>query len=336
MPPEGKDAGRSWVRTAVSTAIGVALLVTLIRHTGLDELEDYFDELRWRSPLVLVPYVCITIVDAIAWRWALAAEVRRRVRLSTLMLARVAGEAINSVTPTATLGGEPVKAHLLRAHGVSASHGLASIVVAKTALTVAQSLFTALGFVALLAMLGHGALATGGFVVLMVVLVAFTRLLLHVQRRNPAAATVRAVARFLPRARLVDRLEHAARALDERLDEFHRTEPEAFAMATFYNFLGWLIGVAEVQLIVTLVDRPIPWLEAFVIEAVSQPIRAVAILIPGGLGAQEWGGATFCQFLGMPEPVAVTLWLLKRARETFFDVVGLLYLGWRTSITRDA
>jgi hypothetical protein len=33
----------------------------------------------------------------------------------------------------------------------------------------------------------------------------------------------------------------------------------------------------------------------------------------------------------MPEAEALTLWLLKRAREVFFDAIGLLYLARRTA-----
>ncbi len=167
-------------------------------------------------------------------------------------------------------------------------------------------------------------------------LAGFTYLLLHVQQRNPAAAVVRTLARFLPRARFVARLRAGASALDERLVDFYRGEQRAFVRSTLLNLVGWIFGVVEVQLIVSLADHPIPWLEAFVIEAVAQPIRAVSIVIPGGLGAQEWGGTAFCEYLGMPNDVAVTLWILKRARETLFDLIGLLYLGWRTSIQRDA
>jgi putative membrane protein len=320
----------------VSFAIGAGLLVMLLWHTGLDELGQYFDQIEWQSPLILIPYVAVTMVDAVAWRWSLSGSVRARVPFVTLFFARMAGEAVNSVTPTATLGGEPVKAHLLRAHDVPLSDGLASIVVAKTALTIAQSLFTALGFVALLVVLDYAAVAALGFVLMMAALFGFTYALMHLQQRNPAGAVVRTLARFLPRARLVERLQAGAAAIDERLADFYRGERGAFVRAIAWNFLGWVIGICEVQLIVTLIGHPVSWTEAFVIEAVAQPIRAVAIVVPGGLGVQEWGGAAFCQWLGMPEPIAVTLWLLKRARETFFDVVGLLYLGWRTSIRRDA
>jgi putative membrane protein len=326
----------SALRTGLSIGIGVALLGLLLWHAGLDELHDEFDRLHWRAVLVLLPYVIVSIFDARSWRWALPSAVRAKPPFQTLVLARIAGEAVNSVTPTATLGGEPVKAHLLRASGVPTPDGMASIVVAKTTLTIAQGLFTAMGFVALLLVLERWWLAAGATILLLGCLVGFASLLVAFQRRNPATALWRALSRLVPSVRFVQRLEEGARAIDVRLTAFHRDEPRAFARATAWNFCGWLFGVVEVYLMCALIGHPVAWSHAFVIEAVAQPIRAVAIVIPGGLGAQEWGGAAFCQFLGMPEPAAVTLWLLKRGRETVFDAIGLLYLGWRTAVRKDA
>lgn len=330
MPAEAGRANRSPLRTALAVGVGVALLVVLLVHTGFDELHDQFEKLRWTAPLVLIPYAVIALVDALGWRYTLPASGRASVPFRVLVFSRLAGEAVNSVTPTATLGGEPVKAHLLRAYGVSTSDGLASIVLAKTALTIAQSLFTAFGFFGLFLFLGRRDLATLWLAVLLVALAGFTYLLLRIQQRNPATALWRFLARVMPNVGFVRRLEAGARAIDDRLVAFYRGEPDAFAKASVWNLVGWLLGVVEVQLMLTLIGHPVSWLEAFVIEAVAQPIRAVAIVIPGGLGAQEWGGVAFCQFLGMPEPQAATLWLLKRGRELVFDVVGLLYLAGRT------
>jgi putative membrane protein len=331
MPAAAGPDRRSALRTALAAAVGVALLVTLLVHTGFDELHDEFDKLGWRSPLVLLPYLVVALVDALSWRQTLPPDARRRVPLGVLLLSRMAGEAVNSVTPTATLGGEPVKARLLHAYGVGTSDGLASIVVAKTALTIAQSLFTAIGIVCLFVVLGHADLAAFWLVVLLAVLAAFTWVLVRAQRRRPATTLWRWARRFLPRLRILDRLETGARAIDDRLDDFYRGEPDAFVKAAAWNFTGWLFGVVEVQLMLTLIGHPIPWMEALVIEAVAQPIRAVAIVIPGGLGVQEWGGVEFCKFLGMPLDAATTLWLLKRGREFVFDLVGLLYLARRAA-----
>jgi putative membrane protein len=330
MPGEGSPARQSRLRTALTIGVGLVLLAWLLIHVGPDELHDQFDKARWLTPLVLLPYVVISIFDAISWRLTLRPDLRRQVPFHVMVLSRMAGEAVNSVTPTATIGGEPLKANLLRAYGVPLSDGLASIVVSKTALTIAQSLFTALGFAGLLVVLRRPGLGAFWLVVLLGVLVGFTYLLLHVQQRNPATAVWRWGSRVFPRVQFLARLEAGVRAVDERLQDFYQGERWAFAGATAWNFAGWIFGVVEVQLMCTLIDHPIPWIEAFVIEAVAQPIRAVAIVVPGGLGVQEWGGVEFCQFLGMPEPVAATLWLLKRGREIVFDIVGLAYLARRS------
>jgi len=80
---------------------------------------------------------------------------------------------------------------------------------------------------------------------------------------------------------------------------------------------------------VQLIGGAVSWLDAFIIETLAQPIRAAAMIVPAGIGVQELGGVWLCTFLGMSEGDAVTLWLLKRARELCFDSVGVAYLVQR-------
>jgi putative membrane protein len=290
--------------------------------------------LGWAAPLILVPYLCINVLDTVAWRRALPPEAAARVPFLTQYLARMAGEAVNSVTPTAAVGGEPVKAHLLRAWGVPASDGVASVVIAKTALTLSQIAFILVGFGALLLRLGEGVQGAALFLVLLLASLGFGRLLVQLQRRGPLMTVWRWLHRLTPRARFVARLEEKAHSVDERLADFYRIERGTFVRATAWHFVAWMLGVVEIQIIMALIGAPLPWLDALIIEALAQPIRAVAVIIPGGLGAQEVGGVALCRSLGVPEAAAVTLWLLKRARELFFDAVGLFYLTRRTAARR--
>ena len=52
---------------------------------------------------------------------------------------------VNMTTPTAYVGGEPLKAYLLKKHHVPMVEGLASVVIAKTTMTIAEVLFILLG-----------------------------------------------------------------------------------------------------------------------------------------------------------------------------------------------
>lgn len=325
--PPHRTPPRVRLRTLVGVAVGTAILAFVLYHAGFAAVWDRLRSLGWWSPLILLPYAVVSLFDVQGWRRTLDPDARRRVPFHALYMTRLSGEAVNSVTPTAALGGEPVKAWMLRTWGVPSSAGMASVVIAKTALIASQSLFTAIGVGALLYRFDHRALAAGWLAVLGVLSVAFTLGLVWMQRRGPAAATWRWLRRVVPRAGFVVRLEHGATALDARLAEFYQGERIAFVAASLWFLAGWLTGVFEVHLMCALLGHPISWLDALVIETLAQPIRAAAIIVPGAIGTQELGGVWLCGLLGIPEPEAAALWVLKRARELVFDGVGLLYLG---------
>ena len=329
--PGSGGATRRRLMPLFAVAVGLAILGWLLHHAGLESVWERVKALGWASPLILVPYALVTLADALGWRYTLSATARARIPFPSLTLSRMAGEAVNSLTPAAAVGGEPVKAYLLRPWHVRGAEALASVVISKTALVASQSLFTALGIAALLLRLGRLRLALGWLIVLIVVCLVFTLGLVWVQRRSPATALWRTLHRLVPRAAFVARLETGAAAFDVRLREFYRWEPHAFLLAASCHFVGWLIGVAEVVVIVVLTGGAVTWLDAFIIETLSQPIRASALVIPASIGTQELGGVWLCTFLGMSEAEALTLWLLKRAREMFFDGIGLLYLARRTT-----
>src|SRR5437773_8857514 len=83
------------------------------------------------------------VFDTLGWRFAFLQE---GVAFRTLLWVRLAGEAFNVATPTAALGGEAVKAWLLRGL-VPLDTSVPSVIVAKTTITIAQGLFLLLGIV---------------------------------------------------------------------------------------------------------------------------------------------------------------------------------------------
>jgi len=326
-PRSARSRRNARLRALGLLLVGLVLLGLLLVHADPDAVWAELRSLGWAAPLVLVPYVVIAVFDTLAWRRTLRREDRRRAGFASLYLIRMAGEAVNSVTPTAAVGGEPVKAWMLRAHGIPTAEGMASVVIAKTALVAAQSLFTAIGVAAFLEWLGRTQLAAAWMALLALAVVGFTVALIAVQKRSPAAMLWRWAHRVFPRAHVVARLESHAETLDRRLVDFYRMEQHGFFQASGCNFIAWLLGVVETQVMLTLLGHPIPWLDALIIETLAQPIRAAAIVVPGAVGTQEIGGVWLCTYLGIPESLAVTLWILKRAREVAFDGVGLAYLS---------
>ena len=333
QPASPHDRGRR-VRALALLALGGLLLLLVVSYAGVGPVLERVRAMGWAAPFLFVPYLIINTLDTMAWRRALPAEAAARVPFLAQYLARIAGEAVNSVTPTAAVGGEPVKAQLLRAWGVSGPDAVASVVIAKTALTLSQIAFILVGVPFLAVRFGRPMLGATSFAVLVGMALVFARFLVGMQRRGLAHAAWRRLVRWFPRSRTVARLGERAAAIDERLGDFYRIEQRAFRTATLWHFVAWLLGVVEVWIIMQLIGAPIPWTDALILESLGQPIRAVALIIPGGLGVQELGGAALCHLLGIADAPAVTLWLLKRARELFYDVVGIAYLAQQTAVRR--
>src|SRR5438046_5795202 len=231
-PADRRAAGK-----AAAIAAGALLLAFLLYPAGIGPVFVRLRVLGWGTPLIVLPYLVIAAFDALGWRCTLPAQAR--VPFGAVYLARMAGEAVNSLTPTAVTG-EPLKAHLLRAWGVSAADGVASIVIAKTALTVSQIFFILLGLAALFDRLDQEALGAAWLALLVVIAIAFSLTLVRLQRRGPALAAWRWLSRLVPRAGFVARLEGGAQGIDARLADFYTIERGAFLRSTLWHLCGWL------------------------------------------------------------------------------------------------
>src|SRR5437899_8470593 len=113
-------------------------MVILIVRVGSDEaLTATARALGWRSLLVCLPFALIMSVDTLGWRYAFAYA---RVPFLRLVAARIAGEAVNVMTAVAPVGGAAIMVWFLRPH-VPYQETIASVIVAKTTLTVWQARF---------------------------------------------------------------------------------------------------------------------------------------------------------------------------------------------------
>jgi len=120
-----------WLRPLLVLA-GLAVVGYLVAQIGPAAIWSSFVTLGWRLPLVLAfPYALAGLVDTIAWRLLLPGPVP----LGLVFRARLAGEAINLATPTMAVGGEPVKAFLMRPH-VMLLGWVLSVIADKTTIVV--------------------------------------------------------------------------------------------------------------------------------------------------------------------------------------------------------
>ena len=300
---------------------GAALFVWLLATIGPGAVVQAFAELSWRLLIILVfPFGLTTLLDTLGWRYAFR---RDTVPFRALLAARLAGEAFNLTTPTASMGGEAVKAWLVRPWAPLAE-GLPSVIVAKTTITIGQALFVVVGLVAAHAALPSDSLVVRGMEWLLVVQVLAVGGFVAVQAGGALSGSTRWLQKF---GWLSGRRLEPLTQINDELAHFYRREPKRLALSIFFHFLAWLIGALEPWLILRWIGLPVSLAEATAIEAFSSGIRFAAFLVPGYLGALEAGHVAIFAALGLGAPAGLSFTLIRRVREAAWTGLGFLALA---------
>jgi len=306
--------------------VGVALLAFMIYQIGPGNIIQEFDKLGFYGLLVLVPYFFVYLFDALAWQLTLG-DKARDVVFSKYFFIRTAGEAVNNITPSAYMGGEPVKAYLLQKHGIPMTDGLASVVIAKTTVVIAQILFVLLGVsIALLGQPSNYELLYGAVLVIVFLAAAMT-FLIFVQRRGMFFGALRLLEGLRIPAGFLKRREDQLKIIDSIILKFYAQHRTALFFSLLFFFLGWLVGSLEIYWLVRFLDLPIDLPAAVTLEALTTVVRAAVFFIPGSLGVQEGGNILLFAAYGFSPVTAMTFSIIRRVREAIWIGIGLLYLA---------
>jgi putative membrane protein len=302
-------------------ALGLALFAWFVQRAGVEEIARSFANLGWLAPVVLLPFGLVYLLDTLGWRFAFGDEGVPGVGFGTLARIRWAGESINTVLPSAYIGGEAVKVQLLHKRGVPRMHSASSAVAGKTAQIVAQVIFIAAGAVAGAAILPPESPARAGMLTITALAALIVVLLIWLQQRG----MFRTLTALLPVRALTKRAE-SFRRLDERIFEFYRKDRLHFLLSTAAYFAGWIADTLEILLVSHLLGMPIDFSQALAVEAFISVAKALGIFVPGALGVQESGIVFLCYLFGLPPALGVSYAIIRRGREVVYVAIGGMFL----------
>jgi uncharacterized protein (TIRG00374 family) len=308
---------------------GLVLVGVLVYRVGASPIVETLGRLAWwQFALVCLPYALISAVDTLGWRFAFA---RDRAPFHRLLGARLAGEAVNVVTAVGSIGGEAVKAWLLR-RDVSYAESVPAVVIAKTTITLAQALFLSIGIVLAVAGLGVGSAVLTGMLWLLVVEVLAVGGFVGAQ----VAGLVARGGRLLRWVGVMDNAAHAE-TLDRALRGYYRTEWRRLALSIGFHLVGWLLGALDTLLILVVLGVTATPLTATVIEALGSGVRFATFLVPASLGALEAANAAAFDAMGLGAGAGLAFSFVRRARQAVWIVIGIgILIAMRWHETRAA
>lgn len=308
--------------------VGLWLVGYLLHHVGWTSVKETLSWLQWKYLIVLAYPTTWIFLNTVGW-WFCFQRSPVGLSLFTLAQIRTAGETFNSLLPSGYVGGEPLKAKLL-SKWLSLREATSSVLIAKAAQSIGLVMFLGLGLTlanpsggsplkkpATLVSMSLLTLGIGLFVMLLANR-SFSRigLRLHQLTGHP----------------WLQAQEQRLLALDETLGSFYREGKNRFLISVFIQGAGWLAGALEVAMIFYLLGYPIGWRQAWFIGAMAQLAAVIGLFIPAGLGLYEGGHYMATALLGLPPSLGLSISLIRRIREVFWDGMGLAFF-WRLSAT---
>jgi uncharacterized protein (TIRG00374 family) len=299
---------------------GMLLFLILLWRIGPGAIGQLLLKAGWALPLVFVPYALVIACEALGWRFSFPSI--QSLRFKDLVRLTVATKAVQLLTPSITQSGEFMKVHLLRMIGVKVDIGAASVIVAKTTITIAELLFIGLGLTFALASmtvepimamsvaLGIAAMGVGVVGVLIWQRIGLFRPLIWASRRIEALAT------------FVDRYEELL-CSTEKIVRDHLDERRRFGLSCLWFLLGWAAGVVEVWALLSILGISYEVSPALLIQVWSVIVTRLTTFIPANLGAQEAGIVMVFSFLGLSPESAMAFAVLRRMRQMGWIAGGL-------------
>lgn len=295
--------------------IGVAIYL-IAQHA--DIVRESLARVGWGFSLYMAASFVVYALDTWAWRLVFSRDIPQ-IGFGRLFSIRMAGEAVNKVTPLASMGGEPLKAYLLNRCGGQGGEALASVAVAKNIMTLAQIAFIFVGVaISLTIAPGRSAALYGLAIFPGIILTAMivTAILDHRLRRSKRRSETKE-----PPVH-----QNNVLALWAQFADYFWANPGAVLLSFLVFFLGWAAGALELLAAAYLLGFPLSVRDALAYEALLASVNMATFFIPANAGSQEGGFTYLGPLLGLP-PYGVALAVLRRCRDVVWVLFGLGYLG---------
>jgi putative membrane protein len=299
---------------------GIAACIALAVWSGLDDVGNALVSVGWGVlGVVLMRAVTVSIAGA---GWWLLFPLGRPLQLRTAVLLRFVREGINTLLPFTQVGGDIIGARLLTFWAVPGPLGAATIVVDILMQAATLFLFAALGIMTLIA-LGTDATVAGAAATSLAVAAPALGAFYLAQRRGGHRILHFMLSRLKGDSnwRLLGTVDAVYQNLSIIYEQRSRLVGSGVA-----HIIGWLVGVAEVLIVLLCMGLPVTVGEALVIESLLQAFRGAAFAVPSALGAQEAGLILLCGMFRIPPDQALALSFVKRAADLVIGVSGLVAL----------
>lgn len=310
----------------LSLISGILISIPIYGLVGLPNIFNVFLSIDWKWALPYLGAVAV-IYSSVVYRWKIIIEAGKiRVSFRKLFLYKLGGYAISYITPSAHMGGEPIRAVLLQQEGIPAKQGLATILIDKSIEIATDIVLGCVGFIVMLSMFSITSNSYYFFIALVAVGLSLIVTFYYRMLKGEYFFTP-----FFKILRLdkINSLKKSAidlKNIEDNMLAFFKNHRKSFVYAALLHFGCWFIMFFEYKFLFLMLGVNLPFIHIFLV------IAAIGIAyttpVPAGLGTMEAGNIGALSFSGTKGSVGLAVSLLVRAKDLLLTTIGLLYLTY--------
>ena len=310
----------------LSVIFGIAMFISVLNYTGADELKQAFDSFSWPVIAVVVGLTFVQI-SIVIYRWKLILESQGdKVPFWKLLAPKFVGFTISFLTPGLYVGGEPVRAYLLKKNtGIRLSKGFSSIIIDKILDFTYPLPFLIWALIYAMVKYDISWEAIGVFVFILMVLI-FLLGVFYVQTYR-GKGFFSSLARWfrLDKFKKLDKFIEKGKHFEDLVITFFNHKQSLFIKGLILSFLGGLIVFVQFMIILNALG-----ISANIVEILMMMvfmILAFLVPVPASIGSFEASQALVFVALGHPASIGVAFTLIIRMAELGKLAVGLTFLS---------
>ena len=223
--------------------------------------------------------------------------------------------------PSATVGGDVVRARLAALHGTPIPTAAASVLVDITLGVFVQIVFTLLGLGLIVSATGQqgfiGPTLIGAIIGVLAIVGFYV-----VQRLGMFRFIGKMISR-LANAEDWHSLVHSGHRLDQAIRGLYARRAGVIGCCAATG-ISLLLGSGEIWIALRALGLQATLVNAVILQSMVLAIRSAVFPVPGALGVQEGGYVVVGSLLGIPGDAAFALSLISRVRELILGIPGLV------------
>ena len=326
------------VAILISLLLGLFLFGTAIQQAGIDSVVEtiLFFPLPAILAVFLINFFAICVIGALRWKIIIESQNSHKISFIKVLRAKLAGFAVSYITPSVLVGGEPIRAYMIKEEaGCDWEKSFASVIIDQAIYFFTMFLFMIMGF---LFLVDHFSLPAGilygfGIIILSTFFIFYLFYFRLINKNSDGHGFFMFIVKTtrLDKIKFVKKKEKNIERTEKIIAHFFKKENVTFAKAFMLAALEVLMYLITIWIIILYLGKTVDFAYSAAIFFILTLANFVPI--PGSLGSFEASLTFIFNLLNLGKSNGFTFSLIFRSINIALVFVGffsLIYFELKT------